>query len=238
MNRQITTVSILRFEGIQKWWMLSQMQLAQGLLRDVEGLKFFKLMGSGAENGFSIKPNLAAYALVAVWEDAAYADSFFNASHVFERFQLRAREIWTVRMHAFKAHGMWSGQEPFDTIEHYSGGPIAVITRATIKLKYLRKFWSYVPSVSGNLDDRKGLLFSIGIGEYPLIMQSTFSVWDSMESMRDYAYKSTFHKEVVRKTRELGWYKEELFANFIPFNTTGTLNGKNPLAFTLSGSSN
>ncbi|NJN33402.1 MAG: hypothetical protein HC817_03255 [Saprospiraceae bacterium] len=40
--------------------------------------------------------------------------------------------------------------------------------------------------------------------------------------MMDYAYKSPHHAEVVRKTRELGWYSEELFARFRVVDTEGS----------------
>jgi hypothetical protein len=30
----------------------------------------------------------------------------------------------------------------------------------------------------------------------------------------DYAYQNPHHAEMVRKTRSLGWYSEELFARF------------------------
>jgi hypothetical protein len=45
--------------------------------------------------------------------------------------------------------------------------------------------------------------------------------------MIDYAYKNEKHKEVVRLTRELKWYKEELFARFIPYKFLGQWNSKN-----------
>jgi hypothetical protein len=45
--------------------------------------------------------------------------------------------------------------------------------------------------------------------------------------MIDYAYKNEKHKEVVRLTRKLKWYKEELFARFIPYKFLGKWNGKN-----------
>jgi hypothetical protein len=44
--------------------------------------------------------------------------------------------------------------------------------------------------------------------------------------MIDYAYKMKKHKEVVRLTRKLKWYKEELFARFIPYQFVGQWNGK------------
>jgi hypothetical protein len=47
--------------------------------------------------------------------------------------------------------------------------------------------------------------------------------------MKAYAYRSRYHSEVVKKTRELGWYKEELFARFLPFDSAGTWHGGNPL---------
>jgi hypothetical protein len=67
------------------------------------------------------------------------------------------------------------------------------------------------------------LVFSKGIGEFPLLMQATFSLWKSAESMMDYAYKNPKHTEMVKKTRELGWYSEELFARFEPYKIEGDL---------------
>jgi hypothetical protein len=43
--------------------------------------------------------------------------------------------------------------------------------------------------------------------------------------MMDYAYKNKNHREVVQLTRKLGWYKEELFARFVPFKYSGQWNG-------------
>lgn len=48
--------------------------------------------------------------------------------------------------------------------------------------------------------------------------------------MMQYAYTSQYHKEVVQKTRELGWYKEELFARFVPYKSEGSWEGENILS--------
>lgn len=227
--QQITTISIFRFHGLHAAWMFAQMGLSLSAFRKVSGLSFFRLLGSGGKDGFSKMLNPNVYAFLGVWDSEIYAREFFKESPLYKNFEGHASEAWTVFMENAKAHGSWAGFSPFKDFQPYSGGVVAVITRATIKLNYLRKFWSYVPAVSGQLENQDGLIFSIGIGEYPWLMQATFSLWQDYQSLKDYAYKSRHHSEVVRKTRELEWYSEELFANFIPFETNGTWEGKNPL---------
>ncbi|MCH6199517.1 spheroidene monooxygenase [Aquiflexum sp. LQ15W] len=228
-KQQVITFTLFRFEGRQAFWIFGQMQKSIKDYKAVQGLEFFKLMGSGGKNGFSKMLNVNVYALLAVWESEQSASSYFEESAHFSGFQKRATEFWNIFMNTSKAHGKWSGKNPFETIQPYESGPIAVITRARIKFRFLRKFWSYVPAVSKNMDDRDGSIFSVGIGEYPWLMQATFSLWEDEESMRNYAYRSKFHREVIQKTRALGWYSEELFANFVPYKTVGSWEGANPL---------
>ena len=63
-----------------------------------------------------------------------------------------------------------------------------------------------------------GLSFSKGFGEWPIFILATFSVWDSLEHMKAYAYENPSHAAMVKKTRELNWYKEELFSRFVVWN--------------------
>ncbi|WP_297338557.1 spheroidene monooxygenase [Algoriphagus sp.] len=229
-RKQVVTITLFRFEGIHAFWIFRQMGKSQQHFKKIKGLEFYKLMGSGGKNGFSKMLNFNVYVLLAVWESENAAETYFNESEYFTPFKSRATENWTIYMNTSKAHGKWSGINPFRTHPADQSGPVAVITRARIKLRFLRKFWSYVPSVSKNLNERDGSIFSIGIGEYPWLMQATFSLWEDLESMRNYAYRSKLHSEVIQKTRTLGWYSEELFANFVPYKTVGEWEGKNPLA--------
>jgi hypothetical protein len=120
------------------------------------------------------------------------------------------------------AHGSWGGTNPFKLGAEYDKTmPVAVITRATIKWKDMIRFWRDVPAVSQNLSAHKGLIFAIGVGELPLRFQATFSLWQSGDDMLQYAYQAHHHKGIVRKTKETGWYKEELFARFVPYKQTG-----------------
>ena len=230
---QITTCTFFKLESVSnKLWAFSQMQLGHARLTNIEGLVFYKLLGSGAENGFSSKPNFGTYALLCIWVSEIDANNFFEKNSFFSNYTSRSSESFTVFAHAAEAHGKWDGKQPF--ISHASldiDKPVMVLTRASIRFSKLISFWRKVGQVSKSLDGYDGLVLSIGIGEWPLIQQATLSIWRTQAEMMDYAYKNEKHKEVVRLTRKLKWYKEELFARFIPYKFTGQWNGKNVETF-------
>ena len=224
---QITTITFFHYNNhSSRWWAFRQMGLAGAQLEQVEGLRFSKLLGSGAGNGFSIWPNFSNYGLLGVWENETAARLFFDEHPLFREFRHQCAGWWTTYMQAAKAHGEWDGQQPFPITKTYNEDSlVAVITRATIHTRQLWRFWRFVPSVSRSMDDKAGRIFSIGIGELPLVQQATFSLWENSSAMTAYAYGSREHKEVVRRTRQYGWYKEELFARFHPYKTEGDWNG-------------
>jgi uncharacterized membrane protein YpjA len=47
------------------------------------------------------------------------------------------------------------------------------------------------------------LFYSKGIGEFPLLMQATFSIWSSADAMMDYAYNTPKHAEMIKKQEHL-----------------------------------
>jgi hypothetical protein len=65
----------------------------------------------------------------------------------------------------------------------------------------------------------------IGIGEAPVGLQGTFSIWRDARALSDFAYRAPEHASVIRRTRELGWYAEELFARFAVLDARGTYRG-------------
>lgn len=207
------------------------MAFARRSLERQNGLRFWKMMGSGQGGGFGIKPDFSRYGLFAVWDSVDDADRFFAESELMRKFEKKAAEIWTVRLLPTKAHGKWSGENLFDSfVEPSAGAPIAVLTRATINFNRLKQFWAQVPATSRELSEAKGLIASIGIGEAPFVHQATFSLWRTEAEMRDFAYRAAVHREVIRRTRAENWYREELFARFAPVAAEGKWNGREPLA--------
>jgi hypothetical protein len=226
MKQNIVTFTLLRFEKRRnKWWAFSLMGRSTRAFKNIEGLSFVKMVGSGAGNGFSILPNLEVYGLLCVWETEAYAKDFFHDNSFFQEIKQRCSQYYCIFAENATSHGFWDGKNPFTpTVKLDENKPLAVLTRATIKLRYLPYFWKFVPRTSQSVYEQSGRIFTIGIGELPLIQQATFSLWENPAKMMEYAYKSKFHSEVVKKTRELGWYKEELFARFHPYGTIGDWN--------------
>lgn len=232
INGQIVTISFFKFrKGRSQWRALRSMGLSPRILPAVEGLSFGKMLGSGGGNGFSIFPNLGVYGLLCVWNTEEHAGTFFQHHPFFQDIREETREIWTTYMQTAMVHGEWEGSCPFDiTTSFDKKNPLAVLTRATISNKRLLHFWKHVPKVSRSMNAyQEGRLFSVGVGELPLVQQATVSFWENSHFMQAYAYNSPFHKDVIQKTRSLGWYKEELFARFHPYKSEGQWDGTNPL---------
>ena len=221
---QTTLISFFQYAGIKnKWHAFTRMGRSPILQKKINGLTFFKPLGTGSGNGFSIKPDFSTFGFLAVFKSEELAKEFLGTDVVKEYTQTTV-SYSHVLMRTVKSHGEWSKLKPFESsVEYDKTKPLAVITRATIKPKLAYQFWKNVPAVSKSMDKYDELIFSKGIGEFPLLMQATFSLWSSAEAMINYAYKNPKHAEMVKKTRELNWYSEELFARFQPFYQEGNL---------------
>jgi hypothetical protein len=230
---QITTCTFFKVDSFSnKWWALKQMQLGKSHLINVSGLTFFKILGSGAKNGFSSVPNFGTYVLFCVWDSENDAAAFFKEHPFFLEYKNRSSEQFTAYLQSAEAHGLWDRLQPFQKSAQLDPNkPIVVLTRARIRFRKLWSFWSRVGSVSQSLDGYDGLVLSMGIGEWPLIQQATISIWKTQKEMLDYAYKNAKHREVVTMTRKLNWYKEEMFARFVPYKFDGSWEGKSAVDF-------
>ncbi|MEX2568159.1 MAG: spheroidene monooxygenase [Cyclobacteriaceae bacterium] len=212
---EIVSITFFEYPKPKRWWAFNQMQLAISPLKKTPGLKFFKLLGTGGGIGFSPKPDLKTYALLMVWEDRKAARKFTD-SPAYLMFNKNSITNFTYWMVCIKSFGSWGGQNPFAiTVKEKVEGPIMVITRARVRFSKIIRFLKHVSSSGKSVKGANGLIYTKGIGEWPLIEQATFSYWKDLKSMENYAYQS-LHREIVQKVRKEGWYKEELFARFVP----------------------
>lgn len=191
------------------------MQLAIRPLKSAKGIKFFKLLGTGGGFGFSLKPDLRTYALLIVWENAEAAKNFTD-SNAYLMFNRECKTNFTYWMGCVKSKGSWGGTNPFqETFEEVENPPIMVVTRARVKFSKIIRFLIHTKEASRSAQHAEGLIYTKGIGEWPAIEQATFSLWKDKKSMETFAYSSG-HNAVIQKSRKENWYKEELFARFVP----------------------
>ncbi|MFP5320865.1 MAG: spheroidene monooxygenase [Acidimicrobiia bacterium] len=200
-------------------------------LRREPGLRFGKVLGTGRGRTMTASADLRRWAVFATWDDEAAARRFVEGS-LPTRWD-DADERFDVLLRPLGAHGSWDGVDPIAGAEPPTGdvdGPVAVLTRATVRVRALPAFLRAVPPVDAHLQGVDGLLAAVGIGELPVGQQATFSLWRDAATVQRFAYRSAEHAEVVRRTRDDDWYGEEWFARFRPIASTGTWDGHDPLA--------
>ena len=197
-----------------RFWAFTQMQRAHAGLQQCKGLQFYKMLGTGAGAGFSLRPDFSTYALLTVWDTEQCKVKAFDKAAVLQAFFDRSAEQRIYSLSPIHTHGNWCGQSPFEVQKPLGDKPIGVITRATLNPNRLLDFWRHVPQASRAIKQAKGVGFFKGIGEWPFVQQATFSVWESAEAIRTFAYVSQAHASIVKKTRQRKWYKEDMFNRF------------------------
>ncbi len=227
----IVSLTILRYRRLFIPFALLAMAIHRIPLIMNRTCSFWKLLGCGKNGGFGLQPDWRQWGLLAVWDSQQAFIDFNERSFVSWWWNLFAAERWTTLCVPIASHGKWDGKEPFKIVQDnkYVKGPVAVLTRASIRFDKLKDFWSNVEPVTQIIARAPGYITSFGIGEAPFFRQATFSIWNNLESMKEFAYNSAEHLDVIRKTRQEDWYSEELFARFALISASGTLNGTDPL---------
>ena len=198
------------------------MAIHKFVLKRLPGVSFVKLLGTGKGESFTPK-DADTYrwgALVTIQKDNL---DNLDKSKVIRGWQKIAKKEYRVILKPISVHGLWSGKQPFEVEKFDWNGKIAAITRARIVWRKNLIFWRAVPPVTISLHQSPGLINAIGIGEAPIGLQGTFSLWESAAQLRDFAYKGQAHTQAIKATEENKWYSEELFSRFAVVQERGGL---------------
>ncbi|CAB4532715.1 unannotated protein [freshwater metagenome] len=222
MDNLITVIYFWEVQGFGAARAFTRMALDRAALRKDPAISFFKLLGTGKGETFTPKDaNPRRWGLLVTLREEDLEN--FDHGTVTNSWRKFAVSEYRAVLKPISSHGAWSMREPFIVEQFAWDGPIAAITRARIKWRFNRTFWRAVPSVTSSLHSSPGLRHAIGIGEAPIGLQGTFSIWNSASDLRNFAYKGAAHTAAIQQTEKLGWYAEELFARFAIIEESGSL---------------
>jgi len=205
-------------------WGWSNLVRGPRALRGTPGLRFAKVLGSGFEGGFGLRPSKSCQGWFTVFSNAAAADEFADRSALVTAYRARSAELCTVKLRAWSCRGSWDGQTLAPSAHPPPTGPMAALTRASISLRKAPSFWRNAPAAQSALDAASGCRLAVGLGEAPLLRQVTFSVWDNVASMDAYA-RSGAHLDAIRAAHQNQYFWESMFARFVLLGIQGTWKG-------------
>jgi spheroidene monooxygenase len=212
------------------------LRLAQGasLFRDVPGLLFVKVMGSGHGGGFGLRPSSSHQGLICLFATQGQAEAFMAGADV-QAYVGRTREHWLGLMALSSIRGQWDQQawglkpgasDQATASQVDSAAPVAVLTRGSIRPAKAVSFWRYAPPAQEDLNHAVGCQLAMGLGEAPLVRQCTFSVWDDTESMVAYAHGGA-HKLAIAAAAKHDYFSESMFARMRVITMSGNWRGRN-----------
>lgn len=221
----VVVVALIDFKPGSRLWGWSRIVMRSAALAGTPGLRFAKVMGSGHEGGFGLRPSTSMQGLFCVFEDLASARQFTDPGGRLQAWRDRARECFCVKLRPWSSRGSWSGMRLPVTAARPETGPVASLTRASIRPERAAAFWRMQPAAERSLAGARGVRLACGVGEAPLLRQATFSVWDSVQAMDAYA-RSGAHQAAIEASARGGFFSESMFVRFAPFEFQGSWKGQ------------
>ena len=224
----VLLVDLLKAKRSWGWLRLAQGSLA---LKHVAGLLFAKVMGSGHEGGFGLRPSASHQGLVLMFDTHDHATSFLQ-SDTAQQYKNNAREWFSACMTIDSSRGAWnniawqatSSEAGLPPVKQ-DQLPMATLTRASIRSSSAMAFWRYAPAAQADLQAARGCLLAMGLGEAPLLRQCTFSIWQDTASMVGYA-QSGAHHAAIQAAYKHGFFTESMFVRMRVLAMNGQWQGR------------
>ena len=192
----------------------------RGPLRRTPGLRFGKLLGTA-----TAAPSLSAMptrGTGACWRPGLRRRGAPSRPARPSGVVRDRRERLRVRLRPLASRGSWSRSGPSATRARAYDGPVAAVTRARIRPRGGHILARGASGV-GRPAPSAGLQLAVGIGEAPVGLQGTFSLWDSPARADRVRLPRRRPRRGGPAHRRVGWYAEELFARFAVLDVEGTV---------------
>lgn len=222
---QVAVIALVDFAEGSRWKGIRHLMFGRWPLAKSPGLRFGKVLGSGSEGGFGLEPSASHQGLFCSFDDDATADAFLESSKHVDLYRQHGASWITFKLRAFTMRGAWSGVVPVGTsVERPVSGPVASLTRGSIRPMRARRFWSFSPPAQEAIARHPDAMLGIGLGEAPLFRQCTFSIWKSEAALADYA-RGPAHLAASQAAMAEGHFSESLFSRLVAYAPRGSWKG-------------
>lgn len=220
-------VLILLVNLARAHWAWGWQRIAFGRWSDGEiaGLRFSKIMGSGKNGGFGLTPSPSHQGMFCVFDSQAHAQAFIDDSPLMARYRASATEFFCATLRIGSVRGSWDGLHFQSDISMPAKGPIATLTRASIRPLAAASFWRKAPAAQKSLHKAAGCDLAVGLGEAPLLRQATFSIWRDTDAMMAYAHTGA-HQDAIKAAWQQDFFSESMFMRFVPLTVSGSWRGR------------
>ena len=175
------------------------------------------------------KPTLGRVGLIAAWDGDAAVDDFLVGHPLAKQLA----HGWHVRLAPTRIFGAWSRLDGLarDEVPMAGDEPAAVLTLGRLRLTQTLRFLRASAAAEGLALREPALLASTALARPPSLV-ATFSLWQTTEAMRAYARGDADpgHKAAVHAHAARPFHHESAFIRFRPYASTGSWDGKDPLA--------
>ncbi len=233
MTGHTVVVVLARFRPDTLAWGILQLILGTRPRQRLPGLLFHKVLGCGRDGGFGIVPGLHRQGLFCLFSSPETANAFVDTARWAQSYRDHAAEHLVLSLQAWSSRGLWSGHAIDVASEAPTDGPIASLTRASIRPHKAFDFWARSPAAEADLARASGCLLAIGLGEAPVLRQATFSLWRSPTDLEAYAH-SAGHLAAIRAAYGRHHFSESMFVRFRPLRIEGVWRGR-PFPGSLDG---
>jgi hypothetical protein len=222
---QVAVLVLADIAPLHRLWGWSRIVKGPLSLRSQDQLLFSKMLGSGYDGGFGLRPSASRQGLFALFSSQGAADHFVDQSGVVQGYRQRANECCVIKLRAWSCRGSWDGHTITPTAAPSEGGPVAALTRASIGLRKAPDFWRHAPASQTALEAAPGCQLAVGLGEAPFLRQATFTLWDSVAAMDTYA-RSGPHLDAIKAAVKEQYFTESMFARFVTLSIEGSWKGR------------
>ena len=202
----------------------------------VPGLRYAETTVTARQGGSGLPLYPGRFGLIAAWDDDDALDDFSRGADPLARLLVGG---WHARLEPLRVSGAWPAMPGLPERQLPAGDdePVAVLTLGRPRLTRLRPFLRSAGPAEEEVVAAPGLLASIGLARPPRLV-STFSLWGSAATMRDYSYRDGgTHMAAVRADRERPFHHESAFIRFRPYRSEGAWEGRDPLNFRTASNS-